>query len=297
MTVFPGDTVTLTAEWRAYAGGPSTAMTGVQITITKISPVTIIVGPTATGVTAPAVGVSAYSWVISPVAAAGDYLVSWSGVDPQGDTIQATEVVTVASAPAGVYGDLTTLKSALQIPLTDTTRDTRLLLALRTSSEQINTATGRTFYPAGSTATTRVYDTATYASAAELVVDPIGDLTGLVVGVSAGGGLPSYATLTAGTYAAGPDNAIAKGQPVTYLRSYGLTWSAYSYVQVTARFGDVVTPYAITQASLLQASRIFRRADSPEGVVGSAEWGAIRVSRLDHDVQALISPYSLPGFA
>jgi len=297
MTVFPGDTLTLTAEWRAYSGGPSTAMTGVQIVIAKISPVINIVGPTSVGVTAPAVGVNAYSWTVGLALIAGDYLVSWLGTDPQGDTVTATEIVTVTSAPAGVYGDLTTLKAALQIPLSDTTRDARLLLALRTSSEQINTATGRTFNQAGSTATTRVFDTATYANGDELVVDPIGDLTGLAVGVSAGAGLPTYTALTAGTYGAGPDNAIAKGQPVTYLRSYGLSWSAYSYVQVTARWDWPVTPYAITQASLLQASRIFRRADSPEGVVGSAEWGAIRVSRLDPDVQALISPYSLPGFA
>jgi hypothetical protein len=202
-----------------------------------------------------------------------------------------------------MYSDLATLKAALGI--TDTTRDTLLTLALNTASEQIDTLTGRTFGASTSTATTRTYhvprnsyvaDADSYSPGATLLIDPIGDLTGLAVAqgnTSAG----PFTALPATTYDPGPDNAIAKGQPVTELRNLGVAWSMYAYVQVTARFGWPITPYAITQAALLQAGRIFRRKDSPEGVTGSSEWGAVIVRKVDPDVQALISPYCLPGFA
>jgi hypothetical protein len=55
-------------------------------------------------------------------------------------------------------------------------------------------------------------------------------------------------------------------------------------------------PDEVVQATLLQAGRLYRRKDSPEGVTGSADWGMVRLPRLDPDVMALIEPYMLPGF-
>jgi hypothetical protein len=203
-----------------------------------------------------------------------------------------------------MYGDLATLKAALGI--TDSTRDAALTLALNAASAQIDTLTGRTFGASTGTTSTRVYrtprntyvaDPDAYSIGATLLVDPIGDLTGLAIGTgntSAG----TFTTLPATTYDVGPDNAIAKGQPVTLIRNLSYAWTLYPYVQVTARFGWPQTPYEITQAALLQAGRLYRRKDSPEGVVGSAEFGGMTmVRRVDPDVMQLISPYSLPGFA
>jgi hypothetical protein len=51
-------------------------------------------------------------------------------------------------------------------------------------------------------------------------------------------------------------------------------------------------PIAITQACVIQSSRIFKRLDSPLGVAGFGDMGAVRVSRyLDPDVQQLVAPY------
>jgi len=63
-------------------------------------------------------------------------------------------------------------------------------------------------------------------------------------------------------------------------------------VQVTAVFGWPAVPEPVTQATIIQASRIFKRYDSPLGVAGFGDLGAIRVSRyLDPDMAQLVEPY------
>lgn len=57
------------------------------------------------------------------------------------------------------------------------------------------------------------------------------------------------------------------------------------------RFGfDVADdiPKVVRRAVLMQTHRILRRKDSPEGVVGFGENVALRVSRFDPDIEALI---------
>ena len=63
-------------------------------------------------------------------------------------------------------------------------------------------------------------------------------------------------------------------------------------VKVTENFGWPAVPEPITQATIIQASRIFKRYDSPLGVAGFGDLGAIRVSRfLDPDMAQLVEPY------
>ena len=95
---------------------------------------------------------------------------------------------------------------------------------------------------------------------------------------------------------AGPDNAFTLGMPVTELLSGWGGWPGLR-VRVTARWGWPVVPRDVSMATLLLANRLYLRKDSPEGVAGSSEWGAVRLSRWDPDVEALISPYIMPGFA
>jgi hypothetical protein len=54
---------------------------------------------------------------------------------------------------------------------------------------------------------------------------------------------------------------------------------------------------AVKQATIIQASRIFKRLDSPLGVLSAPDLGYIRVgTRLDPDVQQLVEPYRLARF-
>jgi hypothetical protein len=63
-------------------------------------------------------------------------------------------------------------------------------------------------------------------------------------------------------------------------------------VRVTTVFGWPSVPKAVETACIIQASRIFKRFDSPLGVAGFGDFGAVRVSRfLDPDVEQLVMPY------
>jgi hypothetical protein len=69
-------------------------------------------------------------------------------------------------------------------------------------------------------------------------------------------------------------------------------------VKVTGYWGFTAVPTAIRQATIIQASRIFKRLDSPLGVLSSPDLGFIRVgSRLDPDVAQLVDTYRIVKFA
>lgn len=192
------------------------------------------------------------------------------------------------------YGTRQALKERLGIEADDDSRNTLLDAALGAASRGINKVTGRRFW-LDDTASSRVYRLAgrvvCEADGDLLLVDDIGNIDDLVV--ETGGGL-SWTVITG--YETQPDNALADGEPITaLLRSGG--WGTYnSRVRVTTRWGYPAEPEDITEASLIQASRLYKRKDSPEGIIGSAEWGVRNLSRRDPDVWALIEPYCLPGF-
>lgn len=194
------------------------------------------------------------------------------------------------------YIDLAMLKSAFGA--TDNDRDALFTQAITASCGSIDERTGRSFDKAVS-ATPRVYRTKGRTMRLDvcselLLIDDIADVTGLVVEGSFDG--LTWATIDPTTYEIGPDNAISKNRPVTQLTLVYNSWMLYRRVRVTAIWGWPEVPASIKQAALLQASRLYKRKDSPDGTAGSAEWGVIRVSHLDPDVKALIEPYRIPGF-
>ena len=188
------------------------------------------------------------------------------------------------------YADLATLKAMLGI--TDTSRDSLLEAALDAASASIDQRCGRTF-GMDVTPSPRVFRVrgrvTPFDGGSLLLVDDIATLDGLTVETGRPGGWVEVTD--AEPY---PDNALDRGRPITGLvRPF---WSTSAQVRVTAVWGWPAVPEPVVQATLLQASRLYRRKDSPEGVAGSAEWGLIRVPGLDPDVRALVEPYRLPGF-
>jgi len=193
------------------------------------------------------------------------------------------------------YTDLATVKANLNIDDEDDVDDAILSAVITAASQQIDQYCGRTFAAAGS-ATARVLNTRgrTYRTSDGdvLLVDDIGALPGLTVETSTPGGT-SWTDVTARVEAQ-PLDAIARGWPVTELLLIGGVWPAR--VRVTAAWGWPSTPAVVEQAAVIQAIRLYKRKDSPEGVLGSAEWsGPVRLSRVDPDVQALLRPLVLPG--
>lgn len=198
---------------------------------------------------------------------------------------------------ANEYGELATLRRRAGLQADDTSQDVDLMSALAAASGSINLTCGRRFWldPAP---VARIYRPAgrvvCEADGELLLVDDIGDMAGLVVETGPLGG--PWTAVTG--YETSPDNALADGRPVTGLLLANGTWSRGSTtrVRVTTRFGWPAEPPDIIEAAYIQATRLFKRKNSPEGILGSAEWGVVRLSRRDPDVWALLEPFVLPGF-
>jgi hypothetical protein len=197
---------------------------------------------------------------------------------------------------ANEYGGLDALKLRLNIEPTDTSRDTLLMSALGAASRGVERATGRRFW-LDTDPVARTYNQRRRlvgeVDGEMLLTDDIGSVDGMVVESGTAGG--SFTAVT--DYETWPENALADGEPVTaLLRVFGIWAVPGMRIRVTTRFGWPAVPDPVDEAALIQAARLFRRKDSPEGVAGSSEWGVVRVSRRDPDVWNLIEPYILPGF-
>lgn len=63
-------------------------------------------------------------------------------------------------------------------------------------------------------------------------------------------------------------------------------------LQVTAAWGWTAVPGAVFEAALIKAARLFHRKDSPQGVAGMDQFGAVRISKSeDPDVVSLLAPF------
>lgn len=109
-------------------------------------------------------------------------------------------------------------------------------------------------------------------------------------------GIASAAGLVVAGYTAAslmPADAIAKGEPADAIK---LAWGTIpDSINITAIWGWPSLPEDIIMACQMQAHRYYKRRGSPEGVAGSAEWGMVRIPRLDPDVAAIVESYTNPG--
>ena len=198
-------------------------------------------------------------------------------------------------ALTNAYCTLNQVKASLRIPVSDTVDDELIELAINSASRDIDQATERQFY---STSATRIY---TPRDSYMTDIDDLVSLTTLKTSTAADGIFD--VTWTATDYQLEPLNGIAGGieVPANAIRAVG----DYTYpisggeatVQVTGTFGFATAPVAIEQATVLLASRIFKRNDSPGGVMGFGDIGVVRVSRIDPDIDRLIMPYKKLRFA
>lgn len=188
------------------------------------------------------------------------------------------------------YATLNQVKGALRI--TDNVDDSLLEMAIESASRAIDGHAMRSFYSAGTA--TRIYAADNWdvvyiddlaGTAITLLTDPDEDGTFAI-------------TWKPSDYQLEPVNGVADGLTVPYTRIRAIgdyafpVLSEQALVKVTGVFGWPAVPSAIVQACVIQASRIFKRLDSPLGVAGFGELGAIQVTRdLDPDVAQLVGPY------
>lgn len=190
------------------------------------------------------------------------------------------------------YATLAQIKTSLRI--VDNVDDSALEMAVESASRAIDTYAMRSFYSAGTA-------TRYYAPDDNFIVRT-DDLSGTAITIQT-------STMVNGTYdmtwdqvdyQLEPLNGIADGinTPYTSIRAIGTKlfpiYFQQATVKVTGVFGWTSVPIAITQACIIQASRFFKRNDSPLGVAGFGDMGIMRISRnLDPDVEQLVHPYRL----
>lgn len=198
--------------------------------------------------------------------------------------------------PRTEYATLDELKKFITVDTAVVDRDDLLTIALDAAHDDLEGDCGRRFYLDAS-ATARTYDPADRVIVDRgrqfLLVDDIGSTTGLVVET----GVTTWAAV-AGTVEYRPENALVRGRAITSLMTPSGIWPTdpFTRVRVTARWGWPAVPPRVKAATLLSASRYYARRKSPQGVVGTADWGQITVRRTDPDYWGAISMFARPGF-
>jgi len=188
------------------------------------------------------------------------------------------------------YATLIDVKNALRI--TDALDDQLIETAIESASRMIDGYSARTFSNAGSA----VRDFAATDDLTVIIDDAI-TITQVESTDEVGG---SYTIWKPTDYQLEPLNSRSDGlyMPYTGLRAvndYAFpVVDQQALVRVTGVWGWPSIPVAIKQATIIQASRLFKRLDSPLGVAGFGDMGAIRVGRyLDPDVEQLVMPYRI----
>jgi hypothetical protein len=182
--------------------------------------------------------------------------------------------------------------------LTGSGQDDNLENAIEGASRQIDSVTGRRFYQDG-TVTTRYF---TPDNSFYLFVPDISTTTGLVVKLDDNDDGTHETTLTINTdFIVEPVNAgqnQVQYQPFTKVRildtrsSERFDASIVNNVKIEAKWGFSSVPDAIKQATFLQATRLFKRKDTPFTTYGGQSTGNIDLQfNFDDDAMELIKGY------
>lgn len=168
--------------------------------------------------------------------------------------------------------------------------DTEAELAISAASRMVDRFTGRRFYPDADATQIRYFT----ALSPELV--DIGDLltlTTIDLDLDADNVYETSWTALTAQWMLEPRNVL-DGAPWQYLRTRGgYAWPAGDgAIKVVGKFGWLVAPPEVKQATALLANRLFKRnREAPFGVasIGIDQVG-VRVARTDPDVEALLGP-------
>jgi hypothetical protein len=192
------------------------------------------------------------------------------------------------------YATLADVKAALRI--TDTVDDGLIEIAIESASREIDGYCERVFYNAG-TATRKYIPTDTF------LVD-IDDLQSLItLKTDTDGDANFETTWTTSDYQLEPLNQFVSGlnQPFTRIRAIGQylfpifdvknTNYYEASIEVRGVWGFAAIPTAVKQACILSSMRQFKRYDAPLGIAGFGDFGPMRVSRIDPDIEQMLAPW------
>jgi hypothetical protein len=190
------------------------------------------------------------------------------------------------------YCTLADVKAALRIQ--DTVDDALIENSINSASRLIDQYCNRYFY-SGSAGEVRYY------KANDGFTCWIDDAQVITQVVTASVDPTIYdTTWDAGDYQVLPINRVSNGgyYPITALSATDNylfpVWADIALVKVTGTYGWPTIPEPIKFAAIIQASRLFKRLESPLGVAGVSDIGIMRVgANIDGDVAQLINPFRL----
>jgi hypothetical protein len=185
------------------------------------------------------------------------------------------------------YCTLAELKASLDI--TDTIDDGILERAITSASRTIDRYCARNFY--------KVTATRLYSPRDSYICD-IDDLVSLTSLKTTDDDTQTFdLTWTNQDYQLEPLNGVVDGMPTPYTRIRAIgdftfqTLDGEASVRVEGVFGFDTIPDEVSYATIIQASKLYKRKDSPLGVI-SGEYGAMRVGvRLDPQVTELVDAW------
>lgn len=193
------------------------------------------------------------------------------------------------------YVDVEDLKDFIRVP--DAEDDTELTRAVTAASRAVDRTAHRQFgrvdAPEARDYTLRWGRRSGWVAG----IDDLQDTTGLVVTLDTAGDGTYATTVAASDYQLLPRNAAAKGRPWEAIKLRGAITGRIrgedGELRITAAWGWTAVPVAVEEATLLQASRLAGRRDSPYGVAGSPDAGSeVRLlAKVDPDVAVTLEPY------
>lgn len=195
------------------------------------------------------------------------------------------------------YATLAQAKAFLSI--TDSVDDTLLESFVEAASRSIDRIANRRFY-ADTSASARQYRV---SSPIILFTDDISSTTGLIVATDEDGDGTFETTLVLNTdYVMDPLTAPSLSRPFTQVtvvsntNTFPIFPGLFSNgmrpgVQVTAKWGWPAIPDDIETACLILTGDLYKRKDSPGGVLGLGDLGAIRMTPLGRDITAMVRAY------
>lgn len=201
-------------------------------------------------------------------------------------------------ALTNAYATVAQVKASLRI--TDSVDDTLIENAIAAASRLIDGYCSRVFYNMGTGS--RFY------AASDPYFCPIDDCISISEVATALTSNGNYDTVWAnpssnqnnGDYQVEPLNATYPTDgivaPITGVRALWRylfpTIGGNALVRVTGTWGWSAVPDPVTQACIIQSARIYKRNDSPTGVMGFGDMGIVRVgTQLDPDVRQLLESY------
>jgi len=189
------------------------------------------------------------------------------------------------------YCSASDLKQVLRI--TDNVDDALINSAIEAASRFVDTYCHREFPVAAGTATRDYVPTGRYE---RLLIEDATTVVSVKIDDGLDGGFST--TLEPKDYQLEPLNNVRSGVtfPYNILVPFEDGYWPMEYgratVRVEATFGWPAIPASVRQATILHASRLFTRYDSPLGVAGFGDMGIMRVSRFaDPDVELLLRPF------